>query len=62
MFYAGTHPSGTESCDDSMNERTKFSAVSFATYVVIQEMQSIETGQTTITKGDTKGFFIEGKT
>ena len=43
-----------------------FSATSFAAYVVTQEMQSIVTGQTTITKGDnteilSKDFFPEDK-
>ena len=49
IFSTGTH-----SCGPGVlwwfHEQIKFSATSFATYVVTQEMQNIVTGQTTISK------------
>ena len=51
MFSTGTHPCGPRILC-WFHEQIKFSATSFAAYIVTQEMQNIVTGQTTITKGD----------
>ena len=64
MFSTGMHPCGPRMLW-WFHEHMKFSAASFATYVVTQEEQNIVSGQTTITTGDneilSKDFFTEGK-